>query len=279
MARRPLSAATSVALVIGDPVAHSMSPAIHNAGFEACDLDWVFLGAHVPAGGGAEAIAAFRALGLAGMSVTMPLKAEVANAVDICTPVAAHLGAVNCVYWSPQGQVVGDNTDGAGAVWALESHCVGPLRDQTVGVVGAGGAARAVIAAVAAAGCADILVVNRSPEAGLRACEMASEATRLVTTEELGACSVLINATSVGMTGAHQGLPTPASVFNSGQLVMDLVYHPLHTAWLEEARACGAHTVDGLEMLVGQAGAAFERWTGCAAPYEVLREAARNSVR
>ena len=141
-----VTAATRVAAVIGDPVRHSLSPAIHNAAFAAAGLDWVYVAFEVPAGRAADAIRAMDVLGIDGLSVTMPHKADVAAAVDSCTPDALALGAVNCVV-RRHGRTTGHSTDGDGFLWGLQDDLsVDPSGLRCV-VLGAGGAARAVVRA------------------------------------------------------------------------------------------------------------------------------------
>ncbi|MCC5953067.1 MAG: shikimate dehydrogenase [Acidimicrobiia bacterium] len=257
--------------VIGDPVRHSRSPAIHNAAFRSCGLDWVFAGWEVGAGGGAAAVEAMRTLGLGGLSVTMPLKAEVAAAVDRCSGAATTLGAVNCV--AVEGsELVGHNTDGAGFVASLRAEGIDPAGRRVV-VLGAGGAARAVVAAMAEAGAESVTVVNRDEARGRRAAMLAGDRGRLGTTADVAGADLLVNATPVGMAGTP-GLPVPAEVLEGVAAVADLVYQPLETELLTEARRAGVVAIDGLGMLVHQAAAAFELWTGRPAPVAVMRQAA-----
>src|SRR3989442_3993450 len=147
-----MSATTHVAAVIGNPVRHSLSPVIHNAAFAALGLDWTFLAFEVEAGGGARAVEAMRALGIRGLSVTMPHKDDVAAAVDRLSPAAAALGAVNTVTWGPRLDIVGENTDGAGVLDALRLDDGFDPAGRRCLVVGAGGAARAVVRALGEAG-------------------------------------------------------------------------------------------------------------------------------
>lgn len=260
-----------VAAVIGSPVAHSRSPAIHQAAFDALGLDWTYVAFDVPVGGVAAAIGGMRALGLGGLSVTMPHKAAVAACVDRLTPDAAALGAVNCVYRDGD-ELVGDNTDGGGFLWSLEQAAV-TVAGQRVCVLGAGGAARAVIRAVAGAGSSEVVVVNRSAERAATAALLAGSVGRVGTDADVAAAAVVINATPVGM-GGDPG--SPATV-TAGQVAVDLVYHPPVTPFLAAAAAAGATTVGGIGMLVGQAALAFERWTGVAAPYAVMEAAVRDN--
>lgn len=272
----PPAGTTRVAAVIGDPVRHSLSPAIHNAAFAAAGLDWVFVAFPVAAGRAAAAVDAVRALDLGGLSVTMPHKHEVARHVDRLTPDAAALGAVNCV--ARDGDVlVGHNTDGDGFVDALRADAgVDPAGRRAV-VLGAGGAARAVVLALARGG-AEVVVVNRSPEPAERAVALAGGRGRVGAPADVAAADVVINATPVGMEGAPPGPPTGAEHLRSGQVVVDLVYHPRRTPLLERAAAEGAIAVGGLGMLVHQAGRAFTLWTGEPAPIDVMTAAVGGSV-
>jgi shikimate dehydrogenase len=271
--RRPITGATGVVAVIGDPVRHSLSPTIHNAAFDALGLDLVFVAMPVPAGAGADAVAAVRLLDLVGLSVTMPHKADVAAAVDRCTPAAARLGAVNCVR-REEGELVGDNTDGGGFVDAFGQETGDTFDGAVVAVLGAGGAARAVIDAVATAGAAQVLVLNRSPQPATRAAALAPVA-RVGDWAEVPACDVVVNATAVGMAGgpAPDRVPLDPSLLRPGQVVCDLVYQPRLTPLLAAAAEVGAKPVGGVGMLVHQAARAFTGWTGHPAPVAVMREA------
>lgn len=278
----PVTGRTAVAAVFGDPIEHSLSPAIHNAAFGASGLDWVFVPFRVGTGHAGEALAAMRCLGLGGASVTMPLKADVADLVGELTPIARRLSAVNCLFWR-DGVLVGDNTDGAGAVWALEHQLGASISGARVVVCGAGGAARAVIAAVADAGADEVVVVNRTRASAVAAAGLAGDAGRVASADDLaagaglGVFDVAINATSVGMLGGVDGVPLDLS-HGCPDLVMDLIYHPLETRWLGEARAMGATVANGVPMLVGQAAEAFEHWTGCSAPVEAMLAAVHSEL-
>jgi shikimate dehydrogenase len=256
-----------VAAVIGSPVAHSLSPAIHNAAFAATGLDWTFVALEVGEGDVPAAIAGVRALGIAGLSVTMPHKAAVAATVDRLTPDAAALRAVNCVYRDGEA-LVGDNTDGGGFLWSLERAGVS-VAGGRVCVLGAGGAARAIVRAVAGAGAAEVVVINRSADRGQAASALAGRTGRSGVMADVATADIVVNATPVGM-GGDPG--SPAAV-TAGQVAVDLVYHPAITPFLAGAAAAGATTVGGIGMLVGQAGLAFERWTGERAPYAVMEAA------
>jgi shikimate dehydrogenase len=271
-----LSGATQVAAVIGSPVRHSVSPAIHNAAFAALGLDWVFLAFEVHADSLPPALAGAAALGVRGLSVTMPLKEAAAAAVDHLTPEAADLAAVNTVLFGPDG-TTGANTDGAGFLDALRPWEPAGRRCT---VIGAGGAARAVIRALAGAGAADVAVVNRSPDRALRAAAVGAPVARVGRRDEIGRAELVVNATPLGMdaTPGAGRLPVDEGLLAPGQVVVDLVYHPVHTPLLLAAERRGARAVDGVGMLVHQAGHAFRAWTGSDPPLAVMEAAARRAL-
>jgi shikimate dehydrogenase len=258
--------------VIGSPVEHSLSPVIHNAAFAALGLDWSYFAVSVPDGRATDALAAMRSLHLAGMSVTMPHKAAAAAGSDVLTARAERLGAVNCLAWRGT-QIEGDSTDGPGFLDSLVvDHAWDPAGRRAV-VVGAGGAARAVIAALAEAGAAQVGVLARSPERASQAALLAGEVGAVVEAERVAAADLVVNATPVGM-GGDPALPVDPGCLGSGQVVVDLVYDPVETPLLVAARERGAMPVNGLGMLVHQAAHAFRRWTGEDPPIEVMSAAA-----
>jgi shikimate dehydrogenase len=272
-----------VAGVIGDPVRHSLSPALHNAAFQALGLDWVYVAFPVPAGQGPAAVVAMRALDLAGLSVTMPHKAEVLVGLDRLAPTAARLGAVNTISWAAaatDATLEGDSTDGAGFLDALrDDDGFNPARRSCV-VLGAGGAARAVTLALAEAGAASVCVVARRLDAAAACAELAGPAGRTVVDGALvagvvEAADLVVNATPVGMA-AGDGLPfgLDAAVLHGGQFVADLIYAPATTPLLAAARSRGADTANGLGMLINQAARQVAIWTGRPAPIEAMSAAA-----
>lgn len=267
---------TQLAAIVGDPVRHSVSPAMHNAAFRALGLDWAFLAFEVPAGEALAALAAVRVLGLQGLSVTMPHKADVAAGVDRLTPAAQAVGAVNTVVRRARGVLEGDNTDGSGLVDALRSDEGFDPGGRRCLVVGAGGAARAVIRALAEEGAADVVVVNRNPDRAQTAARLAGPVGRVGVPGDAGEADLVINATPVGMgvAGPAAELPLDPAHLGRGQLVVDLIYHPPLTRFLELARTRGATAVNGLGMLVHQAARAFRLWTGEDPPLPVLSAAA-----
>ena len=271
MLRPSPTGATRVAGVIGSPVRHSLSPALHNAAFAAAGLDWTYVAFEVPDGSAPLAVDGMRALGIEGLSVTMPHKQAVARAVDVLTPAARALDAVNCVARLADGRLEGSNTDGEGFVRSLRDAGT-DVAGLHVAVLGAGGAARAVIAALASAGASTIVVVNRTEAAAVTAAGLAGAAGHVGRFGAVSLADVVVNATSVGMGSAD--LPCDPSLLRAEQVVVDLVYHPRRTAFLSAAASVGARGVDGLGMLVHQAAVAFERWTACDAPVAEMRAAA-----
>ncbi len=267
-----------VAAVIGDPVRHSRSPAIHNAAFAAADVDWVFTAFEVPEGGGAAALEAMRVLRLAGLSVTMPLKAEVAEAADVCDDEVEVLGAANCIVPLGDGRLRAKNTDAAGFVSGLKADAGASPEGSRVALIGGGGAARAVAWGLAAAGAADVAVINRTPAKAQVVADIASTAGqtasgRVGTLDDITEADIVVNATSVGM-GADSSMPCDPNLLHPGQIAVDLVYEPLETVWLAALRVRGVEAHNGLSMLAYQAAAAFELWTGIEPPVDAMRQAA-----
>jgi shikimate dehydrogenase len=271
---RALSGATDVAAVIGMPVRHSLSPALFNAAFAATDLDWAFVAFEVDEAAMPSALEGARALGIRGLSVTMPGKEIAARLVDELTPDAETLGAVNSIRLD-HGRLIGHNTDGPGFVDALRLDSQVEPEGRRVVVVGAGGAARAVIRSLAAAGAAEVGVVGRTRERVERAVALAGSAGRAVTEDAIADADVVVNATPVGMAdrGDDGAIPFDPARLHPGQLVVDLVYHPLETALVRDARARGVEVVNGVGMLVHQAAHQFRSWTGIPAPIAAMRSA------
>jgi shikimate dehydrogenase len=281
-----LSAQSRVAGVIGDPVHQSLSPTLHNAAFEALDLDWVYVAFPVRAGQGAAAVEAMRVLGLDGLSVTMPHKATATAGVDRLSPTAARLGVLNTV--TRHGvELVGESTDGPGLVDALRVEQGWEPVGRHVVVLGTGGAARAVTLALAEAGATELTVVGRRRDAAESCAALAGAVGTVGSIDSVAGAELVVNATPVGMVGpdgagavaggrAEPGLPLglDGSRLAPGQLVVDLVYAPAVTPLLIAARRRGVEAVNGLGMLVHQAGRQFAAWTGLAPPLEAMRAAA-----
>lgn len=266
----PISGATQLAAVIGSPVRHSLSPALHNAAFAEAGLDWRFVAFEVAPGLGAQAVAAMRTLGIGGYAVTTPHKSEVAAAVDEVDAAAAALRSVNTVVLRDDGTTFGASTDGEGLVDSLVAAGVA-LAAARVVVLGAGAAARAIVDALGRAGIADLAIVNRSRDPATEAVRLAPIA-RIGSVHDVAGADVLINATSVGM--GDDRVPIDTTLLHDALTVADIVYHPLDTALLRAARVAGARTVDGLGMLVHQAVRQQQLWTGVRPDPATMRAAA-----
>jgi len=268
---------TALGVVIGKPISHSLSPVLYNAAFAAVGFDAVFCALEIGAGGGASAVSFAKQARMLALTVTMPLKAEVLQSLDSCSEAVRRLGAANVVV-TKDGHAVGHSTDGEGFLDSLRFSVGFTPEGRKCGLIGAGGAARAVSLALGSAGAREILVVNRDKKRAEACAELAGSAGRVGDFPELAECDLLVNATPLGMTSvAPEAVPVGSEVISKGQVVADLVYEPADTPLLQMARAKGARTVGGLGMLVYQAVRAFELMTGQVAPVEAMREAVGGS--
>ncbi len=270
-----ISATTRVAAVIGSPVRHSLSPALHNAGFSATGVDWVYTAFEVAPGDAGAALDAMRVLGLGGLSVTMPHKEAVAALVDELDPAASALRSVNTVVPVGDGRLKGYSTDGAGFVASLAAEGV-EIRGRRICVLGGGAAARAIVDALAREGASTITVVNRSAERARAAAALAGAVGSVGDAHDVTACDIVVNATSIGMGSTE--LPCDVDLLHSGHVVADIVYHPRRTALVVAAERAGARTVDGLGMLVHQAVLQQELWTGVRPDASVMWAAAERQL-
>jgi shikimate dehydrogenase len=269
---RATTALTRHAGVIGSPVRHSLSPTLHNAAYEALDLDLVYGAYEVQPGDAPRALAGAAALGFVGISVTTPHKDEIARASNGRTRRVELLGAANSVAIR-DGKSLADSTDGEGLLDDLARSFGFEPSGVRCAVLGAGGAARDVVLSFADAGAAQVVVVNRSAAKAAAAAALAGDRGSVGSLRELGEFDVVINATSIGLlpnTEADEVARTFAANLRQGQLVVDLVYRPSRTRFLELAIAAGARTRNGLGMLVHQAARQVEFFTGLEAPIEVM---------
>lgn len=284
---------SAIAGLIGDPVAHSRSPAMHNAAFAHLGIDARYELWHTPAAELSRRIASLRAPGVLGANVTLPHKEAVIPLLDALEPEAAQIGAVNTIYRHADGALVGANTDAPGLLADLREQAGFVPAGRQVVVLGASGAARAAVFALVNAGVARLVVANRTLQraemlvADLRAATSQSSSSLPsaghapadhlraralddpALAETLAACDLLINATSVGWNDEETPLPEPP--LSPGALVYDMVYR--QTRLLRESAARGAHTLDGLGMLLHQGALAFTRWTRQQPPLEIMRAA------
>lgn len=264
---RRVSERTKVYGILGSDVGRSLSPRIHNRAFAACGLDAIYVPLQ------AEDLAAFlgcrRALGLSGFSVTRPYKVEVVSHLDLVDEEAALAGSVNTVVVEGE-RLRGLSTDGVGVTSPLERHLA--LEGASVVVLGAGGAARAAAHALRKKGAA-VTLLARDPEQAADAARAIGCDYGPLTSAGERPFDAVINATPLG-SGAHAALsPWPATAHRKGSVAFDMVYDPVETRLLREAREAGAVAVSGLEMLLAQAIGQFEAWTGMRAPEGVMRQA------
>jgi shikimate dehydrogenase len=264
-----ITGATRVAGVVGHPVTHSMSPILHNAWLAAAGLDGIYVPFAVGRDGLGRFMAAMRGGVIAGVNVTLPFKEEALALADRVSDLARLAGAANLLLFDSDGSVVADNTDGPGMLAALNIQADYDPASGPAVILGAGGAARGAAAALMLAGAPEVRLVNRTlPRAqtiahalGPKVSAHADVAGALV------GASVIINATSLGL-GGGAGPPLDFAT-TPGVVVMDMVYRPLRTEFLERASAAGLKTVDGLEMLIRQAEPAFAAFYGASPPAHV----------
>jgi shikimate dehydrogenase len=276
---------TKVCAIIGDPVGHSLSPVMHNAAFKELGLNIVYVAFPVKTNMLEDAILGARSLGLLGLNVTMPHKHAVIQYLNETDATAKAMGVVNTIL-NERGKLFGYNTDGKGAMIALQENRVDP-EEKKILLLGAGGAAKA-IAFQAAQETDELGILNRTENKAKQLAELINKTfgTKVtgrtlsaeVLKEELETTDILVNATSVGMSPDVNASPVPADLLHSGLCVMDIVYNPLETKLLKDAKIVGAKVVSGLEMLLYQGAVAFEIWTNCPAPVDVMKKVALSKL-
>ncbi len=270
----------------GQPVAENPSGAMLEAGFQALGLNWRYLTVEVAPDRLRDAIAGMRAFGMKGVNLTIPHKVAVLDYLDDVSPDAAIIGAVNTVR-SVDGRLIGENTDGKGFLRSVRNDAATDPKGKRVVVLGAGGAARAIVTELALAGAADVLVVNRSAARGEQlAADLAAKTGAPIRFQPWqGAFTVpadidiLVNATSIGMY-PDVGAAPPVDLSNAAEtlLVCDAVINPPDTLFLQAARKRGLRVLDGLGMLVYQGAIGFEMWTGLKAPERAMMEGLRKGL-
>ena len=264
---------TRLYAVIGDPIAHSLSPVMHNAAFRRMGHNGVYVAFRVTDLPGA--VAGIRALNLHGCSVTIPHKVAIMALLDHVDPLARQIGAVNTIV-NDAGRLSGFNSDSPGAMAALLEKT--PVARRHVAVIGAGGAARALAHGVTAHG-GRLTIVNRSADKGRRlAGEVDGEFCSLADFAGVGV-DILVNTTPVGMTPHTDWMPVTHACLRPGMTVMDIVYHPLETRLIRAARDAGCTVVDGVAMFVHQGACQFERWTGKKAPVQLMKKTVLEALR
>ena len=282
-----ISATTQFCGVIGNPVEHSLSPAIHNAAFQKLGLNFVYLAWKVEVIG--DAVKGLRALGgFRGASVTIPHKVAVLPFLDEVESTARHIGAINTIVFE-KGQLLGTNTDASGALRALKEGNA-PLGDEPVIILGSGGAARAIAFALAAdAGIRrlHLLGIDEAERRKLASDVMDRTSARVADAfldeqalkTALAEARVLIHCTPIGMAPKTGISCVPAYLLHPDVTVMDIVYNPRETQLLADAKAAGCRTISGLDMFLYQAVGQFERWTGHSAPTQIMRSVLESRFR
>ena len=290
-----INGATTVCGLFGHPVEHSFSPLIHNAAFKALGLNYVYVPFAVQPGDLGAAVAALRALNMAGVNVTIPHKEAVLRHLDEVSAEVRLMGAVNTVV-NQSGHLVGHNTDGPGFMEALSRRGGFAPRGSRILLLGAGGAARAVAIQLALAGAGLVTVANRNAGRARGLVELLSGHTAARAefvgwdpgcpgpdgnlTNAARQADLIVQCTPLGMYPRVDQIPEfPFAALRPGQLVCDLVYNPVRTKFLARAEAAGARVVDGLEMLICQGAVSFAMWTGHKAPADEMRRALENYLR
>lgn len=266
-----IDGSTKVYGIIGNPVAHSLSPAMHNSAFAALAENRVYI--PLPARDIEDALAGIRALGIQGASVTIPHKESVMHFLDRIDPLAEKIGAVNTIEVLTVGgktELCGTNTDWLGANRALAQKT--GLRNRSAVILGAGGSARAIGFGLLQEGCR-VEIHSRTESRGRALADELGCRWQSLSQSSADAHDILVNATSVGMGQQKDFMPISRAALDSFRVVMDIVYAPLQTALLKEAANRGAQCINGLEMLLYQGVEQFERWTGREAPVAIMRQA------
>ncbi|MBT2616821.1 MULTISPECIES: shikimate dehydrogenase [unclassified Bacillus (in: firmicutes)] len=253
--------------VMGDPIAHSMSPDIHNDAFEKENIEAVYHHFHVTKEGLNDAVKGMKALGIEGFNITIPHKTSIIPFLDEVDELALAIGAVNTVV-NKNGRFIGYNTDGKGFFKSLCDEISGDIKAKKTLVIGAGGAARAIYFTLVKEGVKQVDIANRTKE---RAAQLVSDcpydkvskALSIIEAEEsLSQYDLIIQTTSSGMSPELDHSPLKVDQLKTGAIVSDIIYNPLQTKLLREAREKGAETQNGLGMFINQAALAFEIWTG-----------------
>ena len=281
-----ISGKTRICGIIGDPVEHTVSPAMQNAAFRELGLEYVYIPLKVTESNLIKAIDGIRALEFVGVNVTIPHKVAVISCLDEIDGLAEHIGAVNTIV-NRGGILKGYNTDASGFYNALKAENITVLNKKIV-ILGAGGAARAAAFNLADKG-ARLTILNRNlaPADGIAGRVFQAFRTQIRVGElnsdnlksALDEADIMVNTTSLGMSPYLEETPVSASLLKKDLVVFDIIYNPRKTRLLIEAEQKGLRIINGLEMLVRQGADAFELWTGQKAPVEVMRKAADSALR
>lgn len=268
--------------VIGDPIAHSMSPAMHNDLFHAYGIDAHYQPMHVKRDSLKEAVIGLKAIGVAGFNVTVPHKETIIPLLDKLDPLAEAIGAVNTVV-NEEGKFVGYNTDGSGYLQGLLTQFP-TIKEKNILIIGAGGAARAIYFTLAQAGVKQLDICNRTAQKAevlINDCPFHVPSVVIgkeEAEENLADYQLLIQTTPIGMAPNIESIPFSLHNLKTDALVSDIIYNPLETKILREARNKGAKIQNGLDMFVYQGALAFEKWTGIFPNIERMKNIVRNQL-
>jgi shikimate dehydrogenase len=277
----PQSFLSEIIALFGQPVAENPTQYMHEQAFASLGLNWRYVTLEVPPANLPDAVRGMRAMNFAGANCTIPHKIAVMSLLDEITPTAQKIGAVNTIVRQSDGSLLGENTDGKGFIRSLEEAGF-DIPGCRATILGAGGAARAIAVELAVAGTAHLTVVNRTPERGRELARQVRERTGVETGfvaweglfEVPVGTRLLVNATSIALfPDVRDVVPVDYDSIRPGMLACDVIPNPPDTPFLRLAREHGAHTLDGLGMLVYQGAIAFKMWTGQHAPVEVMRGA------
>lgn len=276
---KTINSQTKLTCLLGNPVGHSFSPLIHNTLFKKLELNYRYLAFNVKPVDLEKAVHGLKAIGVVGFNVTIPHKEAIINLLDHVEERAEAVGAVNTVLFK-DNQLYGYNTDITGFKKSLIEAGFSP-NNKRITVLGAGGAAKAVIKALVEENASEVYVINRNQEKALKIIE---EYKKIGVTnikniqkreifEAVQECSLIVNATSIGMKGyLVDESPLPKEYLNSKMWLCDLIYNPLKTRFLRDGEAMGCKIVNGLGMLINQGADAFKIWTGIEPPREVIKD-------
>ncbi|MCW3975055.1 MAG: shikimate dehydrogenase [Candidatus Bathyarchaeota archaeon] len=275
-----ISGRTKICGVIGNPIKHTLSPIMHNAAFKKLNLDFAYVAFKVEENMLQEAIEGMRALRIHGLNVTIPHKESIIQLLDGIDPEARDIGAVNTIL-NKADELIGYNTDGIGAIKAIEGHKINPRKKRIV-MLGAGGSARSIayhISQVAE----KVVVLNRTEERAKKLAEnlkfkinaniVWDQLSKEVIRKQLIDADILINTTSIGLSPRSDESLVDPKFLNPELCVFDIVYNLIGTKLIRDARKIGAKTIDGIDMLIYQGAMAFTIWTGVEAPIKAMKDA------
>ena len=285
---------TKKVAVIGSPVKHSLSPAMHNAAYKYLGIDWEYVTYEIDSKEISDVVNKIRSLfnddNFSGLNITMPHKEAAFNASDKAHGAAQRLGTVNTMIVDETGMLHGYSTDGDGFIYGLKSNNV-KIQGCKFLVIGAGSAAKAICDSLYMQG-AHVFVTARNRDQSNELCDLVSKVPSpnkgditsvdfSLRRDYVSDCYAIVNATPIGMAGIEhsQELPIDTDAINSSHVVIDTIYYPAQTVFLREAKEKGAQTLNGIPMLLGQGALAFELMTGCEAPVDVMGDALEQELK